>query len=87
MKAYRVHDLQAGSFYSAIITRAVDIEAKSPIEAVRKYVKQFGSFTVKRNYQGRGRCFVNRKGYDVIPKQVLTSIKNRYINSCQEERS
>lgn len=52
------------------------VRAKLPIEAVRKYVKQLGSFIVQRNYQGGGSCFVNGKGYDVIPKEVLM-----YINS------
>ncbi len=70
MKRYIVSDLQVRRFYSGWVTDRREVIANTPIEAVRKYLKNLGleNFKVKRNYDGNGRCFVGKYGYDVIYK-------------------
>lgn len=68
MKTYTVTDLKVRPFYVGWVTDRKEIEANTPIEAVKKYLKSLGleNFKVKRNYNGNGRCFVGKYGYDVI---------------------
>ena len=68
MKTYTVTDLKVRPFYDGWVTDRKEIEANTPIEAVKKYLKSLGleNFKVKRNYDGNGRCFVGKYGYDVI---------------------
>ena len=68
MKTYTVTDLKVRPFYAGWVTDRKEIEANTPIEAVKKYLKSLGleNFKVKRNYNGNGRCFVGKYGYDVI---------------------
>ena len=70
MKRYIVSDLQVRRFYSGWVTDRREVIVNTPIEAVRKYLKNLGleNFKVKRNYDGNGRCFVGKYGYDVIYK-------------------
>ena len=68
MKIYTVIDLRVRPFYAGWVTDIKEVEANTPIGAVKKYLKNLGleNFKVKRNYEGNGRCFVGKYGYDVI---------------------